>query len=116
LDAGIASLTELKLNQIMYCTYCLKRFFFIAIHSFWKEELLPINNTAIDYRFEDDCFPVTASFVTIPNPDSLSSIETGDTWNKKLKYITYLIDLDVRKPLLVYISQRSEELRLYNLV
>jgi hypothetical protein len=29
---------------------------------------------------------------------------------------TYVIELDVRKPLVVSISQRSEELRLYNLV
>ncbi len=29
---------------------------------------------------------------------------------------TYLIELDVRKPLVVSIPQRSEELRLYNLV
>jgi hypothetical protein len=29
---------------------------------------------------------------------------------------TYLIELNVRKPLVVTISQRSEELRLYNLV
>ncbi len=29
---------------------------------------------------------------------------------------TYLIELDVRKPLVVFVSQRSEELRLYNLV
>jgi hypothetical protein len=28
----------------------------------------------------------------------------------------YLIQLDVRKPLVVSVSQRSEELRLYNLV
>jgi hypothetical protein len=29
---------------------------------------------------------------------------------------TYLVELDARKPLVVSISQRSEELRLYNLV
>jgi hypothetical protein len=29
---------------------------------------------------------------------------------------TYLIELDVRKPLVEFISQRCEELRLYNLV
>jgi hypothetical protein len=30
--------------------------------------------------------------------------------------IIYLIELDVRKPLVVFISQRSKELRLYKLV
>jgi hypothetical protein len=32
------------------------------------------------------------------------------------KKTTYVNDLDVRKPLVVYISRRSEELKLYNLV
>jgi hypothetical protein len=34
----------------------------------------------------------------------------------KAEKSTYLIELDVRKPLVVSVSQRSEELRLYNLV
>jgi hypothetical protein len=33
-----------------------------------------------------------------------------------IRKITYLNELDVRKPLVVSISHRSEELRLYNLV
>jgi hypothetical protein len=35
---------------------------------------------------------------------------------KEAEISTYLNELDVRKPLVVSISQRSEELRLYNLV
>jgi hypothetical protein len=33
---------------------------------------------------------------------------------KEAENSTYLNELDVRKPLVVFISQRSEELRLYN--
>jgi hypothetical protein len=44
---------------------------------------------AIDYRREDGRFPVSMSFVTISNPDSLSSSETGvnpsiRSWKKHL--------------------------------
>ncbi len=54
--------------------------------------------------------------VTISNLDSFSSSETAvnpeiGSWKS-----SYLIELDVRKPLVVFISQRSEQLRLYNLV
>jgi hypothetical protein len=35
---------------------------------------------------------------------------------KEAEKSTYLSELDVRKPLVVSISQRSEELRLYNRV
>ncbi len=57
---------------------------------------------------------MSASCVTISNPDLLSSREAGvnpglSSWK------TYLIELDVGKPLMVSMSQRSEELRLYNL-
>jgi hypothetical protein len=54
--------------------------------------------------------------VTISNADSLSSSETGVNPGIKSGKSTYLNELDVRKPLVVSISQRSEELRLYNLV
>jgi hypothetical protein len=36
--------------------------------------------------------------------------------NKEAEITTYLIELEVRKPLVVSISQRIEELILYNLV
>jgi hypothetical protein len=54
--------------------------------------------------------------VTISNPDSLSSSEEGvhiACSNKKLKKPS--CEIDVRKPLVIYISRESEDLRLYNL-
>jgi hypothetical protein len=70
----------------------------------------------LDYRCEDGRFPVPASCVTISNPDSLSSSETGVNPGIRSWKNTYLNELDVRKPLVQSISQKSEELRLYNLV
>jgi hypothetical protein len=52
--------------------------------------------------------------VTISNPDSLSSSETGvDPGTRSWKKSTYLNELDVRKPLVVSISQtrRAETLQ-----
>jgi hypothetical protein len=46
------------------------------------------------------------------NPQSLSSTETGVNPEKS----NYLNELDVRKPFVVSISQRSEELRSCDLV
>jgi hypothetical protein len=43
-------------------------------------------------------------------------VKRGYSWHKKLKKALHLIEFDFRKPLVVFISQRSEELRLYNLV
>jgi hypothetical protein len=54
--------------------------------------------------------------VTISNPDSFSSRETGVNPGIRSRKVTYLNELDVRKPLVVSISQRSEEQILYNLV
>ncbi len=70
----------------------------------------------MDYRCEDGRFPMSASCVTISNPDSLSSNASGvnpgiESWKS-----THLNELDAKKPLVVYISQRGEELGLYNLV
>jgi hypothetical protein len=42
-----------------------------------KKVLLIAHLYPIDWRCEDGRFPVSASCVTIPNPDSLSSSETG---------------------------------------
>ncbi len=61
-------------------------------------------------------FPVSKSCVTISNHNSLSSSETGLNPEIRSWKSSYLIELDVRKPLVVSISQRIEELRLYNLV
>jgi hypothetical protein len=53
-------------------------------------------------RWKYDRAPVFASCVTIPNPDSLLSLETGSSWDKKFKKkkkTTCLYEVDVRKPL-----------------
>jgi hypothetical protein len=52
--------------------------------------------------------------VTIANTDSLSSRETGVNSGVRNRKSTYLNELNIRKPLVVCISQRSE--KLYNLV
>jgi hypothetical protein len=69
---------------------------------------------SIDHRCEDGRFPVLASCVTISNLGLLSSSETVVNLGIKSWKSSYLIELDVRKPLVVSISQTSEELRLYN--
>jgi hypothetical protein len=65
---------------------------------------------------EDGPFPVSGSSPTITNHDSLSSCVRGFNPGKRSLKSTYLNELDVRKPLVVFISQGNEELRLYNLV
>jgi hypothetical protein len=70
----------------------------------------------IDYWCEYGRFPMSASCVTISNPDSLSGSATGVNPGKRSWRSTYLNELDVRKPMMVSISQRSEELRLHYLV
>ncbi len=62
--------------------------------------------TAIDYRGEDGRFPVCTSCVTIPNPVLLSSSEMGVNPGMRSWKCTYLIELDVRNPL-VYIFHKS---------
>jgi hypothetical protein len=52
--------------------------------------------------------------MTISAPKSLSRSEKGVI--PGIKNSTYLNVLDVRKPLVVSVSQRSEELRLHNVV
>jgi hypothetical protein len=47
-------------------------------------------------------------------PIRFSALKQWLTWNMKLK--KHLIELDVRTALVVYFSQGSEELRLYNLI
>ncbi len=74
------------------------------------------SDQTIDYRCEDGRFPVSVSYLTISNPDLLSSIETGVNPGIRSWKSTYLNEIDVRKPLVVSISQKSEELRLYCLV
>jgi electron transfer flavoprotein alpha/beta subunit len=43
-------------------------------------------------------------------------VKQGLILEQEAEKSTYLNELDVRKPLVISISQRSEELRLYNLV
>jgi hypothetical protein len=56
--------------------------------------------------------------VTISKPDSLSSCKIRDYFRNKKEEekFTHLNELDVRKPLVESILQRSKELRLYNQV
>jgi hypothetical protein len=72
----------------------------------------------MDYKCEDGRIPVPASCVTASIPCSLSS---KDTWinPEKTSWVkhSYLKELDFRKPSnMGSISQRGEELRLYNLL
>jgi hypothetical protein len=43
-------------------------------------------------------------------------VKQGLNLEREAEKCTYLIELDVRKPLMVSISQKSEELRVYNVV
>jgi hypothetical protein len=61
---------------------------------------------------EEGRFPVAASCVTISNPDSLFSCETGANPGIRSWKGTYFIELNVRKPSMVSLLQKSEELRL----
>jgi hypothetical protein len=59
---------------------------------------------------------MSASYVTISNSSSLSSSVTGVNPGTTSREDHLSDKLDVRKPLMVAISQRSEELKLYNLL
>ncbi len=50
--------------------------------------------------------------MTISDPDSLLSSETGLILEEEAENSAHLNELDIRKPLVVYISRRSEEQRL----
>jgi hypothetical protein len=73
----------------------------------------------IDYRCEeteDGCCPVSASCVTISNPDSLLAVKQGLIleWEAVKNHSSDWAH--VRKPLVVSMSRRNEELRLHNQV
>ncbi len=70
----------------------------------------------MDYKYDDGRFAVSASFVAISNPASLLSSEKGDNPGIRSWKSTYINEFDARKSLVVSISERSEELWLYNLV
>ncbi len=65
----------------------------------------------IDYRCEDGRFLMFVGCVAISNSESLFSSETGVNSGTRSWKNTWLNELYVRKPLVVSISQRSEELR-----
>jgi hypothetical protein len=75
------------------------------------------SNTTTDYRCEDGRFFGVREFVITSNPDLLSiSSETGINARIRSWKGAYQMELNVRKPLVVSISQRREEPRLDNLV
>ncbi len=60
-----------------------------------------------DYRWEDRHFPVWSSCVTISNLNLLSTSETWANPGIRSWKSTYLIEPNVRKPLVVFISQKK---------
>jgi hypothetical protein len=83
----------------------------VARYSYFYRRVLFFST--IDYRCENDRVLASASCVTFSNPYSLSRSQTGVNPGIRSWRNNYLIELDVWKPLVVSISQRSEELRLY---
>jgi hypothetical protein len=75
--------------------HCMKRIWYSALRS-------------VEYNCEKG--------VTISNHHSRSTVKQGVNARMRSIKFTYLNELDVRKPLVVCISQMCEELRLYNLV
>ncbi len=71
---------------------------------------------SVDWKMAVVRCPHSASCMTSTNPDSDSSSESWVDSGLRSWKGAYLIALDVRKTLIVPVSQRSEELRLYNLV
>jgi hypothetical protein len=90
-----------------YCPYRLHICLELKRSPFWVNWEL-----AIDYRCDDGGFLESVSCVTISNRDLLSSSETGVNAGTKSWKCTYMNELDVRKPLVVSISQGSEQLTL----
>jgi hypothetical protein len=112
---------SLVLDSACTCMHCDSESFTVKWSGGNKKEILFIERirrsaACIDFRFEYGCSPLSASCVTISNPDLVSSSDTGVKSGIRNWKSTYLIELDVRKPLVVSIFQKSEELRLYNLV
>jgi hypothetical protein len=81
-----------------------------------RKALLPTACEDIDYKCEDGRILVSTRCVAISNPHLLSSSKTGFNPGIRSLKNTHLNGLDVRKPLVVSISQKSAELRLNNLV
>jgi hypothetical protein len=73
-----------------------------------EQHLQPLVCLCIHYEIKD-CFPISASCVTLANPRFTFQQWNASTFkNKSWKKNTYLNDVGVRNPLVEYISQRSE--------
>jgi hypothetical protein len=68
----------------------------------------------MDYRCKHGHFPVPVAR-QFKTPVCFPAVKQGFILKQEADKSTYLNGLDARKPLVVYISQRSKELRLYNL-
>jgi hypothetical protein len=68
----------------------------------------------LDYRWKE--FLVSASCMTLSISDFLFRNEKGVKLEKKLNKHTYLNEVDVKRPLVISISRKSEQLRAYGLV
>jgi hypothetical protein len=78
--------------------------------------ILPRVLQSLDYRCKDGRSPVSTKLRDNFKPRfAFQQWNRGSSWKKKQKN-HFLIGLDVRKPLVVFIAQRKEERRLYNLV
>jgi hypothetical protein len=75
-----------------------------------------LSGPLIDYRCDDSQIWVSASCLSSPNPDLLSSSETQVHLEIRSQKSAYLNQLNVSKPLVVFIPQKREDLRLYILV
>jgi hypothetical protein len=96
----------------------------LSIFSFWVLNLIriPVMFTfwvalnPIDCRCADSQFRVSASWLSSPNPALLSSSETQVNLGIRSQKSAYLNQLNVSKPLVVSISQKREDPRLYIMV
>jgi hypothetical protein len=97
---------------IFFCGWFLLSFLFFNRLIFWKCR----HCSGLHFSRENGRFPVPASCVENIKPQFASSSKTGVNPGIRGRKNTYLIEPDVRKPLVESISHRSEELRLNSLV
>jgi hypothetical protein len=94
--------------------------YFFRVNWWFRTSLIRYSLSACDNFKPQLSFTIAVSKVRVAwrfqTPDLLSSSKTGVNSGIRNWKSTFLIELDVRKPLVESISQRSEELRLYNLV
>jgi hypothetical protein len=70
----------------------------------------------IDYSCEDGFFGRPRVKLQFQTPIRFAGVKQGLILVKEARNRTYLIQLNVRKPLMISISQKSEELTHYKLV